>query len=91
MVNMQEMMKKAEKVFDTIDFEPYLRLCKTLDEFRDALERAYDNTPITNNDFMEGCIWNVHNDYEIVDYLKKRYGNKVSFYEYPCFAVYWEG
>ena len=90
MKDIKLMMEKSTKVFDTIDFVPYLRQCKTLGEFRDALEKDYDNTPTTNNDFMEGYFFNVFNGYEIIDYLKERYGNKVSIYEGSYFTIDWE-
>lgn len=70
------------KIFDKIDFVPYFDECETLDELREKLEADYNNTPLTDNDIMKGCLFNVMSDSRLIEYLNKRYGDKFSATEF---------
>lgn len=62
-------------VLDTIDFLPYIEKYRGRDiwEMITELERKYNNTPLTNNIWLEGCLFNWLNESEVIDYLTERY------------------
>ena len=68
---------------DKIDFLPYIEKYKGK-KFWDlvsAVEDDYNNTELTNNDVLEGWIFNWFCEDEIIDYLEKRYPNEFSVRE----------
>lgn len=69
---------------DQIDIEKYMKNCTTgkVRELIDAIERDYDNTEFTENDFLEGCIFNYCNEEEFIDYLEERFGKRFSTREW---------
>jgi len=63
-------------VLDQIDFEPYIEKYrgKEIYELMDILEDDFNNTPlVTNNEYLEGCLFNWINEVELIDYLESRY------------------
>lgn len=62
-------------VLDTIDFLPYIEKYRGRDiwEMITELERKYNDTPLTNNIWLEGCLFNWLNESEVIDYLTERY------------------
>ena len=80
------LVQKSWKIYDNIDFVPYFKECGTLSELRERLEADYDNTQLTNNEVMKGCIFNVMSDARLLQYLNKRYGDKFTAGE---FTDYW--
>ena len=67
-----------------IDIEKYIKNCKSskVEDLISAIERDYDDTEFTNNDFLEGCIFNRCNEEEFIEYLEKRYGKRFSTTEH---------
>lgn len=71
------------KLLDTIDFLPFIEKYKggKFNDLRFEIENKYDGTEFTQNDVMEGFIFNWLTDEEIVDYLEKRYPNVFRYRE----------
>ena len=69
---------------DQIDIEKYMKNCKSskVGDLISAIERDYDDTDFTNNNFLEGCIFNRCNEEEFIEYLEKRYGKRFSTTEH---------
>ena len=67
-----------------IGIEKYMKNCKSskVGDLISAIERDYDDTEFTNNDFLEGCIFNRCNEEEFIEYLEKRYGKRFSTIEH---------
>ena len=80
----EEQMAEQFKYLDQIDIERYMNNCSTkkVGELISAIERDYDNTDFTDNDFLQGCIFNWCNEEEFIEYLEKRYGGRFSSQEY---------
>ena len=70
-----------------VDFEPFLERCETLEELRDAVWAEYYDTELVNNKYMQGNIFNVMSDHNLIKYLKKRYGDRFSAYEYTTYNI----
>ena len=68
---------------DKIDLEKYLtnRTVNRVDYIMDDIEHDYDNTELTNNEDLQGCIFNWLNEEEFSEYLKKRYGDRFNYRE----------
>lgn len=67
-----------KEALDKIDFLPYIEKYKGK-KFWDlvrAVEDDYDNTELSNNEVLEGCIFNWYAEDEIIYYLEKRYPDK---------------
>ena len=69
---------------DQIDIEKYMKNCKSskVGVLISAIERDYNDTEFTNNDFLEGCIFNRCNEEEFIEYLEKRYRKRFSTTEH---------
>ena len=80
----EEQMAEQFKYLDQIDIEKYMKNCTTkkVGELISAIERDYDNTEFTDNEFLQGCIFNWCNEEEFIEYLEKRYGSRFSSQEY---------
>lgn len=80
----EEEMAKQFSYLDQIDIEKYMKNCTTgkIGELINAIERDYDNTDLTDNDFLQGCIFNYCNEEEFVEYLAERYGKRFSTTEH---------
>ena len=80
MTEYEQQMKEQFKYLDQIDIERYMKNCTTnkIGELISAIERDYDNTEFTDNDFLEGCIFNWCSEEEFIEYLEKRYGKRFS-------------
>ena len=79
--------KKAEEltysILDSIDLVPYIKKYINDDVhcLIDELELEYDNTKQTDNELLQGCLFNVVGPEEFIDYLEKRYEGKFTTYE----------
>lgn len=71
-------MKFQYETLDKIYFTPYIEKYKgkKFGDFISAIENDYDNTEITSNDILEGCIFNWLTEDEQVEYFEKRYGKE---------------
>ena len=64
------------KILDSIDFSPYfdhIEHGKSVWPFFEEIEKKFDNTELTNNDILEGCIFNWLSESELIEYFEKRY------------------
>ena len=62
------------KMLDEIDFTKFFdETTVPLYDLRRKIEDEYDNTKFSNNEVMEGCVFNWISDCELVEYLEKRY------------------
>ena len=77
------MMERQYAYLDKIDMEKYLRNCSSdnIQILMNDIEKDYNNTELTNNDFLEGFIFNVCDEYEFIEYLRKRYGERFNSYD----------
>ena len=82
--------KKVKEVYDTIDFTPYFMEGNTLNELREVMGEKYDNTEITDNDFMRGCFFNTMTDGALMEYLKNRYGKRIYFQPVEDYMVFFQ-
>jgi len=79
--------KKAEEltysILDSIDLVPYIKKHNNENIYGliDELENEYDNSDQTDNELMQGCLFNVIGPEEFIDYLEKRYEGKFTTYE----------
>lgn len=83
----KEAFNKTIEIFDTIDFMPFLKQSDDLDFLREKMSDVYDDTELTNNDFMKGYLFNVVTDEELVTYLKERYKDDIIIYDYTCYKI----
>lgn len=76
----KEAYSKSIEILDTIDFMPYIKLCdgSDIDILREKMSNEYNYTEITNNEFMQGCLFNVIGDDNLISYLINRYGADIS-------------
>lgn len=64
------------KILDSIDFSPYfdyIERGKSVLSFFDEIEKKFDNTEFTNNDILEGFLFNWMSESEMIEYFEKRY------------------
>lgn len=73
-MNYFEEQKLQFDYLDKINFKPYIRKYEDLDDLWHAVESDYDDTPLSNNNFLHGCIFNYIDRYELSCYLLTRYG-----------------
>lgn len=73
-----------KKALDSIDLVPFFEKHEgeRLDDLIIELKDIYDGTELTNNEYLEGCIFNQMPYEEFIEYLVKRYGEKYVFPEY---------
>ena len=76
-------MEFQYETLDKIDFKPYIEEYKgkKFSDFISAIERDYDNTDVTNNDVLQGCIFNWLSEDEQTEYFEHRYGRSFRTYE----------
>ena len=76
-------VRATYKLLDTIDFLPYIQKHKggKFLDLKFELEDKYDFTDFTDNDVMEGFIFNWLTDEELAEYLEKRYPNDFRYRE----------
>ncbi len=70
-------------LLDKIDFLPFIKKHKG-GRFLDLtfeIEQKYDGTEFTQNDVMEGFIFNWLSDIELAEYLEHRYPNDFRYRE----------
>ena len=76
---------------DQIDIEKYMNTCKSkkVGDLISAIERDYNDTEFTKNDFLQGCIFNMCNEEEFIEYLEKRYGRRfrTTEHSYHTFSI----
>lgn len=88
-----ELSKRATKaqkeVLDKIEFLPYIKDAhnKNILRLMEAVEKDYDNTELTNNEFLEGDTFNWISVNEFLDYLYKRYPKNFDWYEVTEYRV----
>ena len=66
---------------------PFLKQSDDLDFLRKKMSDVYDDTKLTNNDFMKGYLFNVVTDERLVTYLKERYKDDIIIYDYICYKI----
>lgn len=83
----REAVNKTIAVLDTIDFIPFLKESDDLDFLRAKMSNVFDDTELTNNEYMKGYLFNVITDEELVNYLKERYKDDIIIYDYTCYKI----
>ena len=75
----KKMMETQYSYLDKIDIEKYMKNCTSsrISDLIYAIERDYDDTELTDNDFLEGFIFNYCNEEEFVEYLTRRFGERI--------------
>lgn len=86
----KEAYSKSIEILDTIDFMPYIKLCdgSDIDILREKMSNEYNYTETTNNEFMQGCLFNVIGDDELISYLINRYGSDISISQINQIKLY---
>lgn len=87
---LQNRATKAQKeVLDKIDFLPYIKNAhnENILHLMFAVEKDYDNTELTNNEFLEGDTFNWISVDEFVSYLRERYPKNFDYYEVTEYRV----
>lgn len=75
------------KMLDKIDFEKFFdESTVPMYDLRKKIEDEYNNTDFTNNDVMEGWVFNWVSDCELQEYLEARYPK---FRAYEVTEVYY--
>lgn len=74
----EERFKRQLEYLDGIDIEKYMPRCENMaiHELMQEIEADYNNTEYTNNEVLEGYIFNFCNEAEFIDYLQERYGDR---------------
>ena len=70
--------KENIKILDSIDFSPYFVHIKPGGDchaFFNTIELCFDNTELTDNDILEGYIFNWLDESELIEYFENRYPN----------------
>lgn len=86
---MKNEMKFQYETLDKIDFLPFIKKYKHkkfIEMIRD-IEKTYDHTDICDNDVLEGFIFNWISEYELAEYLKKRYKENFKVYEVSYYIL----
>ena len=73
-----EMIKVSYEFFDTIDFRQYIKPGERIElqDLIDSVDDYYDNHPDQLPEMFQGFVFNFVSDYELGQYLEKRYGWK---------------
>jgi len=84
----QATMEKQYEYLDKIDIEKYMLNCPSgsITDLMSSISYDYDDTELTNNDFLDGCIFNVCDEDEFIKYLQKRYGKQ--FHSHECLITF---
>ncbi|WP_304393188.1 hypothetical protein [uncultured Clostridium sp.] len=77
-----EMQNKEFEFLDSIDLKPYLKEWADIYDVRDKIEEDY------GKDYCEPFIFNCIDIEEFMDYLKRRYKNKVYFNEHTTYSIH---
>ena len=77
------------RTLDAIDLIPYIKSSYSSEELMEKLRRKYNNSPLTNNNYMEGYLFNVINEVEFIEYLEKRYPDKFHTTEVISYIIDW--
>lgn len=67
-----EMLKENEKFLDTLDLGEFVREGRLVRDIMDEIEEKYKDAELP--ECLEGCIFNMMDEYDVTVYLSKRYG-----------------
>lgn len=69
---------------DKIDFAKYFKEYEGVrfEDLMSLIEDDYNDTELSNNDVLEGYIFNLIEQEELIEYLKKRYKGRLQIYKY---------
>lgn len=78
-----KIMQIQYSYLDKIDIEKYMKNCTSsrVSELMYAIERDYDYTELTDNDFLEGFIFNNCSEEEFIEYISRRFGKRLYVHE----------
>lgn len=82
MINWKEELEKEKAYLDTIDLVPFLRRAETVTKLMDILEMEVG--PPDNRLFL----FDVMNQEEFIEYLRKRYNDSFDFDEQEIIVTY---
>ena len=71
-----------QRFLDRIDFTPYFESCASVSE---VCQELINHNPFPIHDMpleLQGCMFNFMDEYQIIQYLQKRYGDKWNFTEH---------
>lgn len=81
--------KENLKMLDEIDFNEFFsESSESIWDLRTRVDEKYSNTDFSNNDVMEGCVFNWVSCDELGEYLEERYPEKFHFYEVSDWHYY---
>lgn len=75
----KEEIKISIDFFDTIDFKRFIKPGERIElqDFENSIEEYYGNHRELLPEVFQGYVFNFVNDYELGQYLEKRYGWKI--------------
>lgn len=65
--------KEIYAILDQINILPYINKYPILSDLMYQLGKDFNNTPITQNDLMEGYLLNCLDEYDMMLYIADRY------------------
>ena len=82
MISREEQINK--ECLDMIDFTPYLLRCKTISDLMWQVEDDYNYFVVkaAMPPELNGYIFNYFNEYDLYEYLRKRYSDQFNFTSY---------
>jgi len=75
----KEQLRINEEFLDTLDLSKYIEKYEYVDDMHSAISDDYDNSEELPEIF-EGCVLNFMDDYELAEYLAKRYDLRLEEY-----------
>ena len=80
--NMEDRTQENIKMLDEINFDEFFQeATENVHDLMNRVEDRYDHTKFSDNDVMQGYVFNWIDQYDLCEYLKNRYPEKFTSYE----------